>query len=349
MRNERGYVLLNVLVIIILVVAFGMMLIPKTVNTSLQIQKTEGNSQSKDMSEMGIHYAHAYLQTLVAKAIEESKKDTRYINNTINHDTLFCEKMTTQITSFNSVLPKSIVMDANIDHSFQIKYFEPYTLTPRDTTKAASCDNYKNFSIPIESIGKVLGKSEKSVKAYFIIENKAATGDGSGGSGSGPGPGTGTGTPVDPNTLPLVSVTNPNDTKLSGNAVSKMFSSAHFYVPVIIGGNGKLMVGGHAWFEGREASNKLFSVTFNGNNGILVVSGDAYFKYPVSLGGNQTNYVCIRGNAYILRSGTTNTWDDYSSYLRSVNSCPPLIEKEVQYFYDLNEWGIIESNLNVIY
>lgn len=342
-KNDRGYVLLNVLIIIILIISFGMLLIPKTINTSLQIQKNEGNTQAKDMSEMGIHYTHAYLQTLVSKAIEESKKDTRYMNNTINHDTLFCEKLKVQFSYFNTFFPKEIRMDANQNHLFQIRNFEPYSITAKNDTKVSTCDSFKNMTVPIESIGKVEGKSEKSIKAIFVIENKVATETVPGTGGGGTGGGT---VPVDPNKLPLVNVTDP--VKLSGQSTTQMYSSAHFFSAITIGGNGKLMIGGNAWFEGVEAHNKPYSVTFNGNNGILVISGDAYFKYPVDLGGTNTNYVCIRGNAYRLRTGTTNTWDPYPE-IKTAQTCPPLIEQQVEYFYDISEWGIIESNLNVIY
>lgn len=319
-----------------------MLLIPKTINTSLQVQKNEGNTQAKDMSEMGIRYAHAYLQTLVAQAIIDAKNDSRYINNTINHDTLFCEKLTYRFSTFNTYY-KEIRMDENQSHLFQIRNFEPYTIS---STNNSTCDGFKSMTLPIESIGKIEGKAEKQIRAFFVIENQIAIGT-SPGSGSGTGGGTGDGTvPVDPNTLPLVNVTSPLDIK--GNTTSNMYSAAHFFSAITIGGNGKLMIGGNAWFAGRESTNKPYSVTFNGNNGILVVSGNAYFKYPVDLGGNNTNYVCIRGDAYRLRSGTTNTWDLYPE-IKTAQTCPPLVQEQVQYFYDINEWGIIESNLNVIY
>lgn len=338
-KNESGYVLLNVLIIIILIFAFGMMLIPKTINTSIQIQKNEGNTQAKDMSEMGIQYAHAYLQSLVSKAIDEAKADTRYSNNTINHDTLFCEKLKVQFNSFQTFFPKEIKMDANQSHLFQIRNFEPYTITSKDASTVLTCDNFKNMTVPIESIGKIEGKSEKTIKAYFVIENKNIT-------NPIPGSGDGETVPVDPNTLPLANITGP--VSVSGQDSTKMLSSAHFLSSVTIGGNGKLMIGGHAWFEGIQAQNKPYSLNFNGNNGILVVSGNAYFKNPVDLGGNNTNYICIRGDAYQLRAGSSDTWDPYPE-IKTTQMCPPLIEQQISYYYDINNWGIIESNLNVIY
>lgn len=336
LKNERGYVLINVLIIIILIFSFSMMLIPKTINTSLQVDKNKGNSQAKDMAEMGINYSHAYLQSLVTQSINEAKADTRFQDVNVNRDALFCEKIKNKFKTFSTAFPRQISMTNNTNFLFQVSNPSTITFDPNTITLAnTECKGFKSMTIPIKSIGKVVGKTEKPISANFVIENKAASSPiSTGGSGSGT---------TDPNSLILTTYNTTID--ISGTSVSNLLTAARFTNQVLLRGNGVLKVGGNAWFDYSSPS-----VEFKGNNGQVYVTGNAYFKTPVLMGGNaqNPNYMCIRGDAFLLKSGTTNVWEPYPE-IKATENCPPIIKPEEQYYYDINEWGIIESNLNVIY
>jgi hypothetical protein len=339
-NKERGYVLISVLAIIIIVMSFSLLLIPKTLNTSVQVNKSELNTQAKDLSEMGIHYAHAYLQDQVIRAVNYTKaNETDYYK----WDQVFCERIKSQFSTFNTNFLRSIPMDtsANSKYRFQINNnelisFNPNTITMSNTT----CTGLKSITIPIKSVGIVDGKPSKEVKANFIIENN------SGASGSPGGTGTGTGNLItNPNLLGLTTVDGLIPIEIKGNNISSLFSSAKFTRTVLITGNGVLKVGGHAWFDASP------SIDFRGNNGKVYVTGDAYFRNKVSLGGNGTNYICVKGSVFLFENGAyqrKNSISDISA-TNNVDPCPSQANPEREYYYDINGWGIIESNLNVIY
>jgi hypothetical protein len=333
--NERGYVLISVLAIIILIFAFSMMIMPKTFNTALQVNKTKGSSQAKDMSEMGIHYAHAYLQSEVTKAIADAKADPRFINNSINHDTLICEKLKNRFKTF-SIFNKELIMNNNTDynpnHSFQVRNFEEVSFEPSTITLTNStCTDFKNMKIPIESTGKILNKSEKSLKAYFLIENKDNMPISSG---------VGINEVRDPETIMNSFFKETQTIELKGNTISNKYSTVRFTNTVGLRGNGVLMVGGNAWFQGTP------SVDYRGSNNEILISGNAYFSSEISFGGNMTNYICIKKGAYLWKD---NKWIDYPTTPVDIRKFCPYKPEDVKYYYDINEWGIVESNLNVIY
>ncbi|OIJ10577.1 hypothetical protein BKP37_18780 [Anaerobacillus alkalilacustris] len=324
--NNQGYTLVIVLLTIVLISLFSLMLIPKALSTSLQINKSEGMAQAKDLSEMGIHYAHALIENKIILAINDAKGDPNF--NKTNHDKLFCEKFTNRLNQLS--FPYSI--NVNPNYLYKIQYADQININSKDNT---NCIGFKDLTLPIESVGMVNGKFEKRIEGQFVIGNKGVypiPSESDGGSGELQ--------PVDPNTLPLIEVLN--TVILSGRDVEEMYSSPRFSHPVSIRGNGQLSIGGNAWFNGNP------SFDFRGNNGILIVSGNAYFRDKIEIHGNQTNYVCIRGDAFLLRSGTQNTWDQYTDIKNLVSYCPPFIWEQIEFFYDINEWGINE-NLNVIY
>jgi hypothetical protein len=336
--NERGYVLISVLAIIILVMSFSLMLIPKTLNTSVQVNRSELNTQAKDLSEMGIHYAHAYLQEQVIRAVNYTKANE---SDYYKWDQVFCERIKSQFSTFNTTFSRSIPMDTSLNskYRFQINNNELISFNPNTITISnATCTGLKSITIPIKSVGIVDGKPEKEVKANFIIENSS--------SASGTPGGTGTGNLItNPNLLGLKPVDELIPIQIKGNDISSLFSSAKFTRTVLITGNGVLKVGGHAWFDASP------SIDFRGNNGKVYVTGDAYFKSKVSLGGNGTNYICVKGSVFLFENGTyqrKNSIADISA-TNNVDPCPSRANPEKEYYYDINGWGIIESNLNVIY
>lgn len=339
--NERGYVLISVLAIIILLVSFSLILIPKALNTSLQVNKSELNTQSKDLSEMGIHYAHAYLQEQVIKAINYTKVNEPNINN---QEKVFCEKIKSQFKSqeFITLSPKVIPMDTtNPKYKFKIDNnalitFKPDTIQLSNTT----CTSLRSITIPITSTAIVNGVTEKVIRANFIIENTAAIIGIPGVSGKAEW----TTAELD-KLFGLNIITDTID--ISGSTTSSLYNTAKFTKTVTLRGNGSLKVGGHAWFDATP------TIDFKGNNGnSIYVSGDAYFKSKVSLGGAGKNYICVKGSVYLYENGKYVRKNEGIKAISSTTTedpCPPSVNLEGNYYYDINGWGLIESNLNVEY
>jgi type II secretory pathway pseudopilin PulG len=331
LKNERGYVLIIVLLTSVMITIMAMVLLPKALNTAHQVNKTEKSTRAKDMSEMGVQYSYAYLQSQVNQAIDEVKKDANF--DKTNHDYLFCQKIKTRLTT--NTFSKTIKMNDNPKFYFQTGYSsEPITITSKDNT---NCDGFKGIKVPILSTGKSDVSPGKSLKSYFVIENKGLeikqTETGA--------------SPDDPITLTLTKITD--QITLSGNTESKMVTSPRYTSPVTIKGNAVLSIGGNAWFQGGGSQGSLSSVDFRGQNGKLIISGNAYFSNPVSFGGNGsvgTNYVCVRGDAYLRKNGTTNTWEKYTDVKQY---CPDSIKKDIEYFYDINDWFINPEKLDVQY
>ncbi|WP_096202804.1 hypothetical protein [Bacillus sp. FJAT-45350] len=323
--NERGYTLLLVLLTIVLIMIFAPLLFSKTLNTALQIGKTESMTQAKDIAEMGIQYSVALIESEIAMAIKEAKADPNI--KTVNNDRIFCEKIRNRLQSTS--LPKQFSFESNSSYTYDIDYNAPIIINSKTTTNTNNCTDFKNMLIEIRSTGitENISKSVKDVVVTFNIENKGSYQTGNEPVENG-------GIPVDPNDLPLQKYTT--NVSLSGNSRSQLFSSVHFTRPVVIGGNGVLMIGGNAFFES--------DLTFNGSNGLLTVSGDAYFKSPINFNGSGTN-VCVRGTPYLNVNGS---WKPYSYLIENNNLlCPPALQYE--YHYDINEWGILDGSINVIY
>lgn len=324
--NERGYVLVIVLMLIMIITIFAMVLIPKAISSMKQIGISEGTTQTKQMAEMGVEYAEAFLQNQVNQTILEVKEITQ-TNKTVNHDTLYCEKLTGRLNS--TTLLKDISMKDNQNYSFQIKYAGARTIVSKDNT---SCTGFTSMTVPVQSTGKVEGKGTRQLNAKFVINNKGqilstqpiST------------------TPVDPNTLAVDPVFSIVD--LSGKDVSELYRSAKFINKIMIRGNGRLLIGGNAWLAGSPDS-----IEFKGSNGMLIISGNAYFTNKVKMSGSGANYICIKGNAY-LYNAATNKWDPYAA-VKEAGACPntPDVQTRVEYFYDYNEWEIDDNKLDVQY
>jgi hypothetical protein len=319
--------------------SFAMLLIPKTLNTSAQVNKSEDNTHAKDLSEMGIQYAHAYLQSLVTGAIEDTKNNptTQKWRNISNQDTLFCLNIRERLNRQHSQEKK---MGDNLAYSFRMEYSGGYTINYSinnlnysiDSTTPFDCVGFKGVKVPIVSIGKIIGESEKSIRAEFVIENKGENGNGSLAPGW---------SYVEPDPT-LLTYTDVRESRvdLNGN-VGDTVPGTHFKDQVKVSGNGKIYIGGHAWFDGRTTP----SVDLNGQKVVLAISGDAYFENGIDF--KTSNYICIRGNGYI-KNKTTGKWDQYTK-VHTVEACPPTEREKIVFTNDINQWGIIEGELNVIY
>ena len=81
LKNEAGYTLILVLLIITLFFIFSITLMGNLLNSSAQNNKTEEKIQEENLMQMGV----SYVERLIAVTDQEVKKDTRFkIGNTDN-------------------------------------------------------------------------------------------------------------------------------------------------------------------------------------------------------------------------------------------------------------------------
>lgn len=331
-HNEDGYTMLIVLTIAVLISIFAMVLLPKAISTMKQVGKSETSSQTKDMSEMGVEYASSFLQNIVKQARTEAKSADPSLD-----DKNFCEKLSSRLSA--TPFPQNNLMNGNNNFSFQVRYSptESRTIVSKNNS---TCDGFVSMRIPIVSTGKVEGKGSTTLKAYFTVDNKGEI------ITTQPGQSR---EPVDPTTLSYETI-KATEFKLSGQTTSALSRSIRFDDIVTISGNGVLSIGGNAWFNNINPKSDSLSINFNGNNGIVIVSGNAYFTKPISLGGKGVNFICIKGDAYLYNS-STKKWEWYAD-VKERAACPPdnkTVIDNAKYFYDINLWDINQNKLDVQY
>ena len=327
--NNRGYTMVMVLLSIVLISLFAMMLIPKSVNTALQVNKSEEMTQTKDLAEMGITYTHSLIENRIKNAIQQAKAETNFSNT--NHDRLFCEKLVQNINNVNFLkqtpTPETISI-TNSTYSFKVERNNPLKIASGNNV---TCEKFDSLTIPVKSTGMV-GGSKKEVTAEFTIKNRNSDGITQAQRDS-----NGQIIPVPPEEMNLVAVNS--SVSFNGSSGSRsIYANAHFKGLVTISGQGELYVAGNAVFDGSPNNP---SVNFNGNNSKLIISGDAYFRKDYSLGGNGGNYICVRGSSFIYEN---NRWVEINRN-RIDQACPQTVFQSVSFMYDIEEWGIMDIDI----
>ena len=318
-----------VLLSIVLISLFAMMLIPKSVNTALQVNRSEEMTQTKDLAEMGITYTHSLIENRIKNAIQQSKAETNFSNT--NHDRLFCEKLVQNINNVNFLKQTptpEIITITNPSYSYKVERNGPLKIASGNNV---TCERFDSLTIPVKSTG-IVGGSKKEVTAEFTIKNRNTDGITQEQRDS-----NGQLIPVRPEDMKLVEVKDA--ISFNGNSGSgSVYANAHFKKLVTISGQGELYVAGNAVFEGD--TNR--SVNFNGNNSKLIISGDAYFRKDYNLGGNGSgNFICVRGNSFIFKN---NKWVEMDRDTIS-KACPPTIFQSITFMYDIEEWGIMDIDI----
>ncbi|WP_147532931.1 hypothetical protein [Bacillus marasmi] len=296
-----------------------------------QVGKSETTSQSQDMAEMGVEYGYSFLQNIIKQARIEAKSTDPSLD-----DKNFCEKLTARLNA--TPFPQKKTMNENNKFSFQVRYSptEGRTIVSKNNT---TCDGFVSMKIPVLSTGNVEGKDSTSLTAYYVVDNKGDVLTTQPGQSK---------TPADPNSYPYETI-RASEFKLAGQTSSALSRSTRFDGIVTISGNGVLSIGGNAWFNNLNTNSDI-SINFNGNNGIVIVSGNAYFTKRISLGGTGSNFICIKGDAYLYNSATKN-WEWYTD-VKEKAACPPTNQTVIdnaKYFYDINLWDINQNKLEVVY
>ncbi|HSI68291.1 MAG TPA: hypothetical protein VK947_12770 [Planococcus sp. (in: firmicutes)] len=351
-KNERGYALLMVLMLILLFTVLGMSLMATNMNSAKQFSTKESQVQARHYAEMGLlHY-----QVLVDDVVKEYKF-------TATKDRADSATSSSRVELCNKIRGIGNVEKAHIKGSYQVP--------PVELTGCSSTDKGK-INITMKSTGKVGSGKTKMVEGNMGVTPPVILAS-----------------EVDPVTGPLIPTKPVNDTGQppittyppSGDVrgfveINGPFpihrTSYHFEsfvinssptVNALIAGGGKsgdtLKIEKDFYIGGGVYSNNYICIYVQGDltilgnidlgpHSLILVYGDAYFKGSVITNPNAKIHVI--GNTYLGASKTiTNDYKNFPGYTKdceSIVTWPDPVEvaqtgKEYQ-------WNL-DTNLNAIY
>ncbi len=284
-KNEQGYALVTVLLIITLFMAIIISVMGQSFNTTKQNQTVEKNYQSVALAEMGINYYRSLLNNIIPQA--EAASTRNILNLDINgnvgniiddatimlrYNTSFCQEFKNRYAS----ITETDFIPVKGDKQYKIKPFQ------------AVCSNSGPITVSVESTGKTGTGTPVTLKADFTIQQVANNTDSNAYKSD-----------------PVVPISNILDFKLKG--IDDLTTGLTNLLGGVITGNSSLVLSTSAKIENLldkgssllivQGDAVLKNVGISGNSR-LIVFGDVYLKDPLGrINGNAFD-VCILGNVY---------------------------------------------------
>lgn len=307
MRNEKGYTLILVMVMMTVVVVLGLALNGMAMTANKQFTKTDNKNKATDLAEMGITYYKTELNNMIAPA--KVAMETNKTN--------FCTEFKNQYIARKSSLKLLDLKTVENQNSYQI--IVPTTMTAIDCNSTSS-DVTVNFT----SKGKTTSE-DATLTSKIIVSKVSRAGN--------PAP------KKDPNLYPVVPFSNTYINSSTGNYYYSGFKlndngthvvnnpSAWFEAFRSVGGwKGSVEVLHEAIFE---------EIDINGKSE-LNVYGDAIFLEKNAVV-KQTSKaeICIKGDVYYVKDGKLEEFTDAHLYFD--NSC---VNSNSNWYIDEND-GIV--------
>lgn len=288
MKNEKGSSLIVVLLIVTLISVFSLVIMSSTVNSRTHINTTEQFNVATDVAEMGITHYDALLNSFFNNAYELSDAQTKIYENSKIQDTDKNNKKIERkptpeeiINYFNDRFCEKLLLDGNpeVEEEYT-KIFSvdniDYKIKVTEAPNVGECKSSNSLLFVFSSEVKV--KSKSVALTGEITVNKDSNGLSTG-----------------ENPIPTTNTESVTRSIRSSNVTYS--NSVIFEKDVTIIGNGKIDIGGNAFFKDK--------LVINGSKATINIAGDAYF---FQLNKNKTRELedfkkhrfCIGGNAYIL-------------------------------------------------
>lgn len=351
-KNEKGYALLMVLMLIILFTVLGMGLMATNMNSAKQFTMKESQVQARHYAEMGLlHY-----QVLIDDVIKEYKF-------TATKEKADLATSNSRVELCNKIRGIGNVEKTHIKGSYQVP--------PVELTGCLASDNGE-INITMKSTGKVGSGKTKLVEGKMVVAPPVIL-------ASETNPVTGPPIPVKPvNDTGLPTITSPPtsgevrnfveiNVPFNINRASYHFESFVINTPVnvdaltVSGGNNgdTLKVEKDLYITGRVTSQNHICMYVRGNltilgdidlgpHSLILVYGDAYLRGSVQL--KNTSKIHVIGDTYIGASKTLTT--AYKNFTGYTNNCPRDIKwpdpVEVAQTGKEYKWELDES-INAIY
>ncbi|WP_372868370.1 hypothetical protein [Planomicrobium okeanokoites] len=290
-KNEKGYALLMVLMLILLFTVLGMGLMATNMNSAKQFTTKENQVQARHQAEMGVLHYNAILKDKI---------------NSSSTSALKC-------SDIESLLGPSKKLSSGA-----------YTIEPASSANGTSCkemENSKLMEITIKSIGVINGDTQKEVEATFYAANKGAT------STSPPASGSDVSPPVIPSSpdteIKTVLAMKKDYETFTGNLIIKdrldigggssdiLITQKDLYI------SGEISIQNHACISAGGDFTALKPFNWGNSKTSLLVRKDVYL--PTAVGNwhkNQVN-VYIFGDLYLPKTYNypVNKQDDRNLYI----------------------------------
>lgn len=151
-KNEKGYTLILVLLIMTVIFITATGLSSLAISTRLQFNKTEEQNKATDLAEMGITYYQEQIRTLIETANETS----------LQLNTSFCTEFTSLYNESDFYTPKMV----DGQNRYQIT-----------SHSAADCIDTSRFTIHFSSTGTTAKGEAKELKGSLLVAAATRAGE----------------------------------------------------------------------------------------------------------------------------------------------------------------------------
>ncbi|WP_160722007.1 hypothetical protein [Bacillus sp. USDA818B3_A] len=289
MKNERGYALVIVLLIITLSMILGLALSGAVLTTNKQVYKSDNINKATDLAEMGITYYQTAINTLIndtQAAIKVNNKDfcTEFLNQETLKTSLYSSKPIDSTNNKYKIDKVAPIQCSNVGQ-FKFKFISTGTTSSGETKQLQG-----TISISQIRIGKDMPDYLAFTDPGINKLNYSIT---------------------FPSTQYPLGVKFTSGLTIVGNNILTVVKSAYFNTLEINGGSQVIV-------QETAIINKITSVNGNTN---LKIYGDAIFLSDTpridKIAGQAD--ICIYGNIYTVKDNKLVDYPDFSTYFK--NSC----------------------------
>lgn len=286
MKNEKGYTLILVMIIITVTMILGLALSGATLNERTQVNKTDNRNKATDLAEMGVTYYQSFVTKKITEAKQNAKdyrdhyNDNLIISHQLNEaqlDQLYDPFFIDQLSTLLTINPDPVLVETE-KNKFVITFLKLYK------------SNLNNLVVNFESSGTSETESATVTGSFTIKKNSQTS------KVNQPKPTSDSFSETETSPVNLV-----NQPKFKTKDHSTYFNDY-----VNIQGNRILTVNGDAYF---------IKLNLQGSAKVKIV-GDAIFETDITTTGNAYS-ICVTGNTYKLDSTKTKLID----YPISRNTC----------------------------
>jgi Tfp pilus assembly protein PilX len=285
-KNEKGYTLILVMIIITVIFILAMTLTSMAISTRLQFNKTDEQNKATDLAEMGITYFQTTVKKLITAADNAAKiNDTSFCSEFKN---LNDQNKTTQ-TAFKSVDGQN-----------------GYQITINSSSSVDECNTNNIFTILFKSKGITQKGDFEIINGTITLSNGSIVGNDA------------------PNEEEYTESENGSfqesinstgkiyyEDPVKENRTYTIFNSSAWFDSLTLNGQGSFLFKHDVIFD-------YFSMN---NPTELTVEGNAIFLNPNHIDKKTRKAeICIRGNIYTITNNKLVKFTNYDDYF--TNICP---------------------------
>ncbi|NRD76016.1 hypothetical protein HPT25_00650 [Bacillus sp. BRMEA1] len=294
-RNEKGYTLILVLIIMSVSMILSLGLIGGTLTASKQFNKTDNRNKATDLAEMGVTY---FLQ--VNNSVLQEAKNSNPSN--------FCSTFTSIIKDQNNT--RGYYTNKNVDGNNR------YQITLDNNLTSSCSTNPNSFKVVFYSTGTTDTNEKATLTGTFTISKQSIS-----------YPRSGESAPNQSNfskrSYLYNEASNTGNKYYYGDITYNdqpkdvtLYNTAWFNSITLLGGR-TLTINNDAIFN--NISN-MSDISMNGQSNITV-NGDAIFYGQKPVKQTQKTSICVTGNPYYVQNGVLTPFTDFGDYFQLTSGC----------------------------